>query len=1454
MDTALLLERQEREAESSQTLSDHTSATQLLRLQVEDLQKRLQEKDHKLSEAQQALLLETQEREAESSQTLSDHTSATQLLRLQVEDLQKRLQEKDHKLSEAQQALLLETQEREAESSQTLSDHTSATQLLRLQVEDLQKRLQEKEDKLSEAQQVIRGLRDEILVLQRQLKAERRKSQDAVQKPARKPHKVQLKRVNKDAVQQPARKSRKISLYSSPSSEHVHTALSDSLHNDATSARKRLSLRSSVRLEDWGPKLDTDGVFLIPPVEQDDDDDDDDDIDDIDDDDDDYDDDYIPEKADGVDDIHDDTPDQMVLDEQPVASTYEIVEAGTKRGRPQLVDNLGYCFSVRHIAPSGAVTWRCTVRPVGAPCKAIVVQRHGVFKAGGYQHNHGPNLGAATAAKVVARVKREALSDLSKPASAIVKEVLLQELDGDTPCIALKREHLMVKANRHRKKMRPDEWRDHSVRSTASMEESREEQPVEEMVAEGQPVSSSYEVVEAGTKRGRPQLVDNLGYCFSVRHIAPSGAVTWRCTVRPVGAPCKAIVVQRHGVFKAGGHPHNHAPNLGAATASKVVARVKREVALDLSKPASAIVQGVFLQELDSDSPCLALSKPEHLVVKANRYRKKMRPDEQRGHNAQSTATMDESPEEQQVGEMVVEGQPVAPTYEVVEAGTKRGRPQLIDNLGYCFSNCKSAPSGAVKWRCTIRPKDAPCKAIVVQHDGVFKAGRHQHNHAPNTGAATAAKVVARVKREALSDLSKPASDIVQEVLRQELDGDRPTPCIALKRELLMLKANRYRKKMRLDEQPRESLQSTSAMEESLEEQWQLVEEMLDGQPASSTYKVVEDGTKRGRPQLIDNLGYCFGFHSTPRGSVQWRCTARPVGAPCGATVVQGHGGFKAGRHQHNHAPNLGAATAAKVNARLKREAVNHQNQQRDQILLGLTVDGDTPCPALAKPVVLALLLETQEREAESSQTLSDHISATELLRLQVEDLQKRLQEKDHKLSEAQQVIRGLRDEILDLQRQLEAERRKSQDAVQQPARKPHKVQLKRVYKISQPSSPSSKNQHSGLTDSLNNDATPARKRLSLGSSVRLEDWGPKLNPDGVLLFPPAEHDDDDDDDGDINNDNDYIPDEADDINNGDDYTVDRQRTQKKPRSTPRLPKQKEKYKEAQAQSTKRTSRKARVHECSTCGKRFAQPCLVRRHERIHTNEKPYPCGLCGKSFGQEHYVTMHFKRCHDDEERSVVKEKHHQCQECGKMFSSSSNLKVHQQTHTGEKPFSCKLCDKSYFSLSALRNHENAHADVRPFMCSECGQGFTSSSSLTIHRRKHSGERPYQCSQCPKAFPSSSQLHAHVKTHSGEKTFACLDCGLTFLRASSLSRHKITHTGVRRHLCPICGKSFGQAGVLKTHLRVHTGEKPHCCTICGETFSYVQMLQTHQKRTHCGREREEQASREQDENSTAGT
>lgn len=110
-----------------------------------------------------------------------------------------------------------------------------------------------------------------------------------------------------------------------------------------------------------------------------------------------------------------------------------------------------------------------------------------------------------------------------------------------------------------------------------------------------------------------------------------------------------------------------------------------------------------------------------------------------------------------------------------------------------------------------------------------------------------------------------------------------------------------------------------------------------------------------------------------------------------------------------------------------------------------------------------------------------------------------------------------------------------------------------------------------------------------------------------------------------------------------------------------------------------------RLFKCGYCGKVFTTNSNWRRHERTHTGEKRHKCTDCAKTFSRKEDLKIHRNNLHGCSET-------HECWICGKLLGSYRKLELHTCLHTGERPHSCNVCRKGYISLRGLKAHMRSH------------------------------------------------------------------------------------------------------------------------------------------------------------------
>ena len=84
-----------------------------------------------------------------------------------------------------------------------------------------------------------------------------------------------------------------------------------------------------------------------------------------------------------------------------------------------------------------------------------------------------------------------------------------------------------------------------------------------------------------------------------------------------------------------------------------------------------------------------------------------------------------------------------------------------------------------------------------------------------------------------------------------------------------------------------------------------------------------------------------------------------------------------------------------------------------------------------------------------------------------------------------------------------------------------------------------------------------------------------------------------------------------------------------------------------------------------------------------------------------------------------------HQCKTCKSVFESNWKLKRHETIHSGEKPFKCRFCPKKFRLSDGLKQHQKRHAKLilekRKYLgCNTCNKTFKDAKSLEKHNCSH--------------------------------------------------------------------------------------------------------------------------------------
>lgn len=180
--------------------------------------------------------------------------------------------------------------------------------------------------------------------------------------------------------------------------------------------------------------------------------------------------------------------------------------------------------------------------------------------------------------------------------------------------------------------------------------------------------------------------------------------------------------------------------------------------------------------------------------------------------------------------------------------------------------------------------------------------------------------------------------------------------------------------------------------------------------------------------------------------------------------------------------------------------------------------------------------------------------------------------------------------------------------------------------------------------------------------------------------------------------------------------------------------------------------------------------------EDISMNIKgQYVCYKCNEVFPSKRGLKHHSKSC-TESDQLVEKVGKFSCSQCAYRCQSPAILKIHERTHSGEKPFSCTFCDYKSGQKNNVAKHILVHMKEKPFRCQYCDYRCAQKNNLVVHERTHTGYKPFACPFCDYRTVQKPNLVKHMYLHTDQKPFSCDMCSYRCVQKTNLTKHKLRH------------------------------------------------------------------------------
>ncbi|MCJ8744061.1 hypothetical protein PDJAM_G00102020 [Pangasius djambal] len=256
------------------------------------------------------------------------------------------------------------------------------------------------------------------------------------------------------------------------------------------------------------------------------------------------------------------------------------------------------------------------------------------------------------------------------------------------------------------------------------------------------------------------------------------------------------------------------------------------------------------------------------------------------------------------------------------------------------------------------------------------------------------------------------------------------------------------------------------------------------------------------------------------------------------------------------------------------------------------------------------------------------------------------------------------------------------------------------------------------------------------------------------------------------------------------------------------------------------------THQCTICLKQFDFVSKLRRHQLIHSGQRPFTCYVCLKSFRQSAHLKGHLKSHSRLREVSLIVSQAINSQisytKAEESYNKHVGARISEEGDVGDENMwygSLQTSNESEFEHQNDGTDKQTHVKL---LITDNGRTYDFAQGNYDGFEDLSHEENVQnCqySECTKILPNSAD-NTESSVEKQEHLGAIYHTENTQKTDSSAEEKMAKMTN--RHQCSVCLKCFSAPSKLKRHVLIHSSLRPFCCEFCPKAFRQLAHLKMH--------------------------